>query len=176
MTLRARIIAAGVVILLMASGVWLYLQWPRWYGTEVVLPVTVRSNSASGGYVFVEYPDAKIKMDAMRTVGVVWDTRLDLDQRVSQIRNRIFFLQLKPTAAIAEGRALWHPVSISDTPIRDAVNLRVRVINADRDGALDLEIASNRIPMTATPIPNQAAVVLKVLPSGRHALLNSLTR
>jgi hypothetical protein len=192
-SVRARILIAGMVVLLMAAGVCVYLQWPRWYGTEILLPATVRINSGNDGYVSVDYPDAKVKIDALpvmenaapgkggyvpiRTVGVVRDSRIDPDQQVAQIRNRAFFLQLKPTDAHAsDGRAMWHPVSISDTPIRDAVNLRVRVLRAERNGELDLEIASDRLRLSSPPSGDQVAVILKVLPSGRHAVVDSLTR
>ena len=192
MTLRARIIGAGGVVLAAATGVWLFLQWPRWYGTEVLLPIDVIAQPGVSASAMASYPDSHLQLDVahtlaaagpadvarvdVRSIGVVWDSRREPRDEAARIRNRTVYLQLKPSGTVAStGEPLWHPASISTTRVADAINLRVRVIGANPAGQLDVDIAGGRLPLAAGQSRQRAAAILKVLPSGRHALVGIIT-
>lgn len=183
MTLRARIGAAAVAIFLIASGAWLYQLWPRWYGAEVLLPVTL-GTPRSGADVIATFPDSHLRLDAetlevsdtvrvdVRSIGVVWDSRNDPTAEASRIRNRTVYLQMTTTdKKSGTGEALWHPVSISTTLVPDVVNLRVEVRESNRAGFIDVDIAGGRVPLQKSLVASPAAAILKVLPSGRHAIV-----
>ena len=188
MTLRARIIGAGVVVLATAAGVWLFLQWPRWYGTEVLLPIDVIAQPGVSDDAMASYPDSHLQLDVahtlaaggpaeiarvdVRSIGVVWDSRREPRDEAARIRNRTVYLQLTLSGKVAStGEPLWHPASISTTRVADAINLRVQVIGANPAGQLDVDIAGGRLPRAAGQSRQRAVAILKVLPSGRHALV-----
>lgn len=188
MTTGTRIAGAGAVVLAIAAGMWLYLLWPRWYGTEVLLPVELKARPGSTGGVFTSYPDSRLQLDAtntaaatgqtdvarvdVRSIGVVWDSRHAPRDEAARIRNRTVYLQLKPGGKTATtGEALSHPVSISTTRVADAINLRVQVGDSNPSAQINVDIAGGRLPLAAGQPLDHAAAILKVLPSGRHALV-----
>ena len=188
MTLRGRVLGAGAAVLAIAAGMWLYLLWPRWYGTEVVLPVNLRAQGGSAGGVFTTYPDSRLQLDAtntlaadgqaaaahvdVRSVGVVWDSRHEPRAEAARMRNRTVYLQLKTIDKTAStGEVLSHPVGISTTPVPDVINLRVRVVHANSAAQIDVDIAGGRLPLAPGLPLDHAAAILKVLPSGRHAIV-----
>ena len=192
MTRRARIIGAGAAVLAIAAGLWLYLLWPRWYGTEVLLPVDLSVQPGGDGGVSASYPGSRLQLDVtntlaaggrtqvarvdVRSIGVVWDSRHAPRDEAARVRNRIVYLQLKPSGQTSStGEALMRPVSISTTPVPDAVNLRVQVGYANTAGQIDVDIAGGRLPLDARQPLEHAAAILKVLPSGRHALVGIMT-
>jgi len=188
---RTRIATAAVLVMAIASGVWLYLLWPRWYGTEVLLPVTLGVRNG-GGDVIASYPDSRLRLDAtntqavdsktenaqvdVRSVGVVWDSHNNPVEETSRLRNRIVYLQLKPTdKKSTSGEPLWHAVTISTTLVPDALNLRVEVSDTNPSARIVVNIAGGRLPITKEMAVSPAAAILKVLPSGRHAIVGVIT-
>jgi len=190
MTCRARIIGAGLIVLALVGGLKLYLLWPRWYGTEVLLPITLASRGNGAATPMASYPDSRLRLDAtnthavsakvenvlvdVRSVGVVWDSRHAPAEEASQLRARTVYLQLKATETkAATGEALWHPVSISTTPVPDVVNLRVTVTSANEAAQVNVHIAGagTILPLKPGAALDHAAAILKVLPSGRHAMV-----
>lgn len=188
---RARIATAAVLVMAIASGVWLYLLWPRWYGTEVLLPVTLGARTGAGD-VIASYPDSRLRLDAtntqaanakietvlvdVRSVGVVWDSHNNPVDEASRLRNRIVYLQLKPTdQKSTSGEPLWHAVTISTTRVLDVVNLRVEVSETNTAAQIMVNIAGGRLPITKEAAVSPAAAILKVLPSGRHAVVGVIS-
>lgn len=188
---RTRIATAAVLVMAIASGVWLYLLWPRWYGTEVLLPVTLGVRNG-GGDVIASYPDSRLRLDAtntqavdsktenaqvdVRSVGVVWDSHNNPVEETSRLRNRIVYLQLKPTdKKSTSGEPLWRAVTISTTLVPDALNLRVEVSDTNPSARIMVNIAGGRLPITKEMAVSPAAAILKVLPSGRHAIVGVIT-
>lgn len=188
MTLRLRALIAGAAVMTMAVSVWTYLMWPCWYGTNVVLPVVFQNDNFGNGQLYLVYPDAKLKIESpntnpqanyhaggfapIRSVGVVWDPHRDPLEVATAMRHRTLFLQLKQTEKLAaNGDQIWHPVSVSATPITGVVNLRVRVAAANSAGEFEVEIARDHIPMSSAPTVKDGAIWFKVLPSGRAALI-----
>lgn len=189
MTLRVRIIGAGLIVLAIIGGMKLYLLWPRWYGTEVLLPVTLGTRGGSN-MVMASYADSQLQLDAtntlsanikqdiarvdVRSLGVVWDSRHDPVDEAGRIRNRTVFVQLKTIAATAgTGEALWRPVSISTTLIPGVMNLRVPVRSANASAQIGVGIAGAGaiLPLRSDTPHDHASAILKVLPSGRHAIV-----
>ena len=188
MTMRARVVGACSAVLAIALGLWLYLQWPRWYGTEVLLPVELKTEGAAPGAVVASYPDARLQLDAsntleatgktqmpritVRSVGVVWDSRHDPTAEAASLRSRTVYVQVKTIdKTTTMGEALSHVVSISTTLVPEAINLRVQVTATNPSAQINLGIAGGRLPLAADTALAQAAAILKVLPSGRHAIV-----
>jgi len=190
MTLRARIIGAALIVLTLAGSLELYLLWPRWHGTEVLLPITLGSRGGGGSMVTAFYPDSRLRLDAtntqavnnkienalvdVRSIGVVWDSRRPPQDEAGRIRSRTVYLQLKTIDSKATtGEALSHPATISTTLVPGVINLRVRVTSANEAAQINVGISGGGtiLPMTPGMKLDHAAAILKVLPSGRHAMV-----
>ncbi len=181
MTMPSRIVAAGAIVLGIALGLWIYLQWPRWYGAEVLLTFERSAGQVSPGPSFVSYPDTRLQLDAtntmpeagqtnvkritVRSIGVVWDSRNDPDDEASRLRNRRVYLQ------VTSERNLWRVVSVSTTLVPDVLNIAGQVEYANRAGQMDVNIAVGRLPIATTRAPEQAKAILRVLPSGRVGVI-----
>ena len=189
MTLRARIIAASLIVLAIVGGLKLYLSWPRWYGTEVLLPVTLGVHG-NGGIITASYPDSRLRLDAtniqaasakievalidVRSLGVVWDSRHEPALEAGRIRNRTVYLQLKTIGTTAAtGEALSHVATISTTLVPGVINLRVEVTNANASAQITVGIAGSNtiLPLKPGAALDHGAAILRVLPSGRHQLV-----
>lgn len=185
MSMRARILAALAVALVIATGMFLYACWPHWFGAEVQLPfdVTARGN---GNAVVGAVPEFRLELDVpntlaagvryegvspwlkVREVGVVWDPRATPEANVSSLRTRTVYLQLRSPEPNAADH-LSHVVSISTTPVPGTVNLRVQVRSVTTDARFDVSIGDNAWPLPAGARPGHGQVTLMVLPSGRAA-------
>lgn len=188
MTMRARIVAAGLVVLSIVGGLTLYLLWPRWYGVEVLMPVTLGTVGGPNGGLVTDFPDSRLQLDAtntlaasrsqrspyvdIRSVGVVWDSRRDPREEAARLRHQIVYLQLKKTeAAAGTGEPLSRPFTISTTPVSGVTNLRVMIVSANSAAQVDVGISGGRLPLPQGAALDHAAAILKVLPSGRHAIV-----
>jgi hypothetical protein len=189
MTLRARIIAAGLIVLAIVGGLKVYLLWPRWYGTEVLLRITLGARGGSEGVV-AYFPDSRLRLDAtntqaangkvegalveVRSLGVVWDSHHAPAEEAGRIRNRSVYLQLKfADTRAATGEALSRPVTISTTLVPGVLNLRVEVTSANTAAEINVGItgAGAFLPLKPGTAIDHASAILRVLPSGRHALV-----
>jgi hypothetical protein len=180
MSLRSRVLAALVVVLGLGASEWCYLGWPRWFGVEVRIPVTIGRPGSATADATPFYPEFNLRLDAanttaspqpprhttpVRAIGVVWDARLTPLAAVSSLRTRLAYLQLE-----AGSDGVFRTQSISLTPVPDALNLRVRINDAFTDGSLAVGIDSSARPLPASERGNGSAI-LRVLPSGRAAMV-----
>lgn len=191
MTIPARIMAACVLVIGLAAGNWAYLLWPRWFGAEVLLPVKLQTRSGQSGGVFTDYPDARLQLDAdnalkdrartdatftpVRSIGVVWDSRVGPKENAQILRRRTLFLQVRPSGkTLTSGDALSRVVSVSRTRVPDVMNLAVVVDGITLAAQADVHIAGGRVPVPQDLAIDQAVAILKVLPSGRHAIVGMI--
>jgi hypothetical protein len=59
--------------------------------------------------------------------------------------------------------------------VPDALNLRVEVSETNPSAQIVVNIAGGRLPLTKEAAVSPAAAILKVLPSGRHAIVGVIT-
>jgi hypothetical protein len=183
---RVRLIAAGLLALATIGGYWCYAAWPAWRGTEIYLPVL--TTPLDTGVVSLELPDERLAPDfpgvtrapveavfvPVRAIGGLWDAKADEAANRLALRGRPLYVQFQPEgSAITGGWVAWRPVSISTGVIEGAVNLQARVLTVDAGGRLQVRYAARmaHLPPELAGAPITAAyVILKVLPSGRHAV------
>jgi hypothetical protein len=132
----------------------------------------------------------------VRAIGNLWDAKAQFERNRQQLLGRTLFVQVQPAGSpITGGWTAWRPVSVSDGLIAGEVNLRAQVQSVDPGGRLQMRFAvqATHLPpdlagsrQTAdwkkAPVGPGGAVrdvepitsayaVLKVLPSGRHAVV-----
>ena len=104
MTTRARVLTTLVVVLGLATWEWCYLGWPRWFGTEIRVPVQVGTRGGPKGLAVPFYPEWHLQLDAsntqetgrpatptvhVRSIGVVWNPRVSAQAAAASLRSRI---------------------------------------------------------------------------------------
>ena len=182
MTTRGRVLTALVVVLGLATWEWCYLGWPRWFGTEIRVPVQVGTRGGSSGAAVPFYPEWHLQLDAantqetarpvtptlhVRSIGVVWNPQMSAQAVAASLRSRTAYLQLKAPAAGGDG--LWHTESISLTPVPGAMNLRVRIVAASPAAQIAVVIDQGMVPPIS--VSGNGSAILRLTSSGRAALI-----
>jgi hypothetical protein len=188
MTGSRRVLVAGLALIGLVAGYWLYAAWPAWFGSEIRLAVFVRTLEGAEQYEGLEYPAARVAIDVpygrgaessvphvtVKQLDAVWPADPDTARTARLLRGRIVYLQLEQLAeAPGRPRGEYGPVSISTSPVPGAMNLRAKILTADSLARLNLEIGWSRflVGRGRHAPPGEAVAVLHVLPSGRHALV-----
>ena len=186
---RLRILLAGAAVLMMVAVLWVFLQWPRWYGTEIHVPVRLDVASGAPDMSWAHFPDSRVQLDAthvlppparprpgsdqesprinLRSIGVVWNSANDPTEESFRLHNMTVYLQMERD----DERGVWHPVSISTALVPGATNIRTRINYANASGHVDVDLDALRVPLSADGKRQSSSAILKVLPSGRHALV-----
>ena len=185
MSLRARILAAGLLTMVVGAGYWLVDAWPAWRGDEILLAVSLTPIPGLSNRVGLTFPDEHV---AVGTLPPAPDTRVNVTYRsvrpigsfwvdgdasmARKLRGRTFFLQVEPADPTSAARpSRVRAVSLSDARVDGVVNLRVTAGRVDSAGRFDLFLTTHeyawRGPIPAGPIQ----ALLRVLPSGRHAVV-----
>jgi hypothetical protein len=124
-----------------------------------------------------EADDSPIPAHEVREIGPVWPATTNPVRGARLMHGRTLYLQVERRATAEGGSALAEPVSISTTPVAGATNLRVRVTKATPSGRLYLAIGPGVYPAPSTLAPDAlTAAVLRVLPSGRFAMVGLVAR
>ena len=186
MTDARGIAAAGVIALVVTGAHAGYRSWPVARGTEVCVPATLLRQPVDLGVAEVRLPFARIALDVphttpaitetfepVRRVGEWWVANGGAGANARQLRGRPLYVQLVP------GQPLWTggPVemrasTVSDALVPDAVNLAGRVVLVCEDGYIRLDFAFAPMAVPASVATDaRVAAVLRVLPSGRAALV-----
>ncbi len=182
MTLRARVWLSLVIVLLVGAGEWCYLGWPRWFGIEMRVPVRIGSRAGSRADPAPFYPEFSLQIQAANTTSVpgrspveatvvpwlgdVWDEHVPAQTAAARLHGRTAYLQMSG----ASGQdPLWRVKSISLAPVPGASNLRVHINAASSSGHIAVDIYQG-VP-SAADIAEGHAALLRVLPSGRAALV-----
>lgn len=186
MTLRARIIAACAAALAIATGLWLYAEWPRWFGREIVVAVNISNRQGPNGQAILSYEDSRLHLADVPVRGNPAVPRIEVRQIGSlpgataepgaaqpELRNATVYLQMVISdGAASDSAPRWHPVSISAVPQENALNLRATIRSADNAGQLDVAFAPALAPVAIQQMAHpRMSAILKVLPSGRAALV-----
>ena len=177
-----RILLAALVTLGLGAGTLIHEAWPSWYGQEITLqgllgPKDKRSGRASIEFlaqrVRVEGPgivadDSPVPAYLVKQVDTVWPAGEDPAQSARLLQRRVVYVQVE-----REGNEGPHvPVSVSRGPVAGAINLRARVMRAEPTGRFEITLAPPLIPIPAGIDENMfVTAVLRVLPSGRHAIV-----
>lgn len=160
----SRAIAGGAICLAILGGMIVGHAWPLWTGTTVLLrvrPVDPRDLfrgefvrlGVPAGALLVSDDQAKTVPGKMtvRPLGR-WQEYAKLEWRdTGRVRRSVVYVQLEPGA----GGAGYQPVSISDTPVDNALNLRGRVRWIHEDGTVDVDYGLDAYYMqegTARPV------------------------
>ena len=182
MTTRARVLTTLVVVLGLATWEWCYLGWPRWFGTEIRVPVQVGTRGGPKGLAVPFYPEWHLQLDAsntqetgrpatptvhVRSIGVVWNPQMSAQAAAASLRSRIAYLQLKGPAAGGDGQ--WHTESISLTPVPGSTNLRVRIVATSTAGAVAAAIDQGMVPPISAS--GNGSAILRLTASGRATIV-----
>ena len=175
-----RILLAALVTLGLGAGTLIHEAWPSWYGQEIALqgllgPKDKRSGRASIEFlaqrVRVEGPgivadDSPVPAYLVKQVDTVWPAGDDPAQSARLMQRRVVYVQVERQGEVDV------PVSVSRGPIAGAINLRTRVTEAEPTGRFVIALAPPLIPIPAGIDENMfVTAVLRVLPSGRHAIV-----
>ena len=175
-----RILLAALVTLGLGAGTLVHEAWPSWYGQEITLqgllgPKDKRSGRASIEFlaqrVRVEGPgivadDSPVPAYLVKQVDTVWPAGDDPVQSARLLQRRVVYVQVERQGEVDV------PVSVSRRPVAGAINLRARVTRAEPTGRFEITLAPPLIPIPAGIDENMfVTAVLRVLPSGRHAIV-----
>ena len=178
--MTGRILLAALVTLGLGAGTWAYEAWPSWYGQEITLqgllgPMNKRTGRASieflASRVRVEGPgivadDSPVPAYLVKQIDPVWPASDDPVQSARLMQRRVVYVQMERQGEVNV------PVSISRGPVAGAINLRARVMRAEPTGRFEITLAPPLIPIPAGIDENMfVSAVLRVLPSGRHAIV-----
>jgi uncharacterized membrane-anchored protein len=133
-----RTLMAGAIVICILSGMIVLHAWPLWFGQTALLPVTPIDprDPFRGEYVQLRTPATNLFIQtkpgpspdaavAVTPVGDWWEKFPAMRdwERHRAIYGMTIYVQLEPDHSAGEYRA----VSISDRPVRGALNLRGRV-------------------------------------------------
>ena len=189
-----RILLAALVTLGLGAGTWAYEAWPSWYGQEIPVqgllgPKDKRSGRASieflASRVRVEGPgmvadDSPVPAYPLKQIDTVWPAGDDPVHSARLLHRRVVYVQMErqsegatPEAGgAAQPAGPYVPVSVSRAPVAGAINLRARVMRAEPTGRFEIMLAPPLVPIPVGIDENVfVTAVLRVLPSGRHAIV-----
>ncbi len=189
----SRALAAGAVCLAILGGMIVGHAWPLWTGQTVLLRVRpvdprdlfrgefVRVGVPAGWLVVSEDPAKTVPGKiTVRPLGR-WQeyAKLEGPRATARIRGSVVYVQLEPAAGGGE----YQPVSISDTPVANALNLRGRVRWVEPYGVTDVDYGLDAFYMqegTALPIEQAMAsgrtvqIEVAIASSGKSRIRNLL--
>ncbi len=175
-----RIALAAVVTLGLGAGTWAYEAWPSWYGQEITLRGQFGVKDERSGRASIELEARRLKIEGpglvsddtpvpayvVKQIDTVWPAATDAEQSARLLQRRVVYVQMERQS---EG---YVPVSVSREPVAGAINLRARVIRAGPSGRFEITLAPPLMPVPAGIDENAfVSAVLRVLPSGRHAIV-----
>lgn len=192
LSMPSRAIAGGAVCLAILGGMIVGHAWPLWTGRTVLLrvrPVDPR-DLFRGEFVRIGLPAGWLVVteDAAKTVpGKIavrplgrWQEYARLGWRdPERLRQSVVYVQLEPAAGGAE----YQPVSISDTPVDDELNLRGRLRWVEPSGVVDIDYGLDAFYMregTARPIEHAMGagrlvqIEVAIASSGKSRIRNLL--
>lgn len=189
-----RACAAGVATIAIGSAFWIHQTWPWWFGEDVYLVATV--NGYGPNRLRLEFKDAQVwlrgvaepsqwALDFFTPVTPlpgIWDTSKPWPLVAKRLLGRRLFLQMERSGRpLPDGSHMSTAVSLSEAPVEGFPNFAVRVISAwpTHEGMLSLNFASAPLEpwLHGSVVPrdgpevSRAAVRLRVLPSGRYAVI-----
>ncbi|HET9272130.1 MAG TPA: hypothetical protein VFO31_28325 [Vicinamibacterales bacterium] len=189
-----RILLAALVTLGLGAGTWAYEAWPSWYGQEISLQGLLGPKDKQTGRASIEFLASRVRVEGpgivaddspvpaylVKQIDPVWPAGEDAVHSARLLQRRVVYVQMErqgdtPDPAGAQPAAAYGPyvpVSISRAPVAGAINLRARVTRAEPTGRFEIALAPPQIPIP-TGIDENVFVtaVLRVLPSGRHAIV-----
>jgi hypothetical protein len=187
-----RILLAAVVTLGLGAGTLAYEAWPSWYGQEVTLQGLLDPKDKRTGRAPIEFMAQSLRVEGpgidpydspapaylLKQIDTVWPAGDDPVQRARLMVRRVVYVQVERQSEVADPAAaqiaaVSIPVSVSRAPIRGAINLRARVVQAEATGFFKIALAPPLIPVPAGVEDSTfVTAVLRVLPSGRHAIVS----
>jgi hypothetical protein len=176
-----RILLAAVVTLGLGAGTWAYEAWPSWYGQEISLQGLLGPKDKQTGRASIEFLASRVRVEGpgivaddspvpaylVKQIDTVWPAGEDAEQSARLMQRRVVYVQVE-----RQSEGVGIPVSVSRAPVAGATNLRARVMRAEPTGRFEIALAPPQIPIP-TGIDENVFVtaVLRVLPSGRHAIV-----
>ena len=171
MTLRTRIFLLGALTLSIGVGDWLYEAWPAWFGEDVYVVASIGAREPRSARVVLDLPDRRLPTSLPR-IG------LPASSHARALRGLTVYLQMDPRGDdLGEGRRTSRPVSLSAARVAGAINLRVRAGLVDPEGHVEIALGPRLFPVpSSVPTGAPAWAVLRVLPSGRYAMVDLRVR
>ena len=184
-----RVLVAALVTMGLGAGAWAYEAWPAWYGQAIVLQGLLGSRDARTGRTPIEFAAARLKLDLpdafpddspvpfylVKQIDSIWPAGANPVQSARLMQRRVIYVQMERQsdgAGPSQPEGPYVPVSVSHTPVAGAINLRARVTKAAPTGRFDVALAPPLIPVPPGRDDNTfVPVVIRVLPSGRHAIV-----
>lgn len=188
-----RILLAALVTLGLGAGTLFYEAWPSWYGQEISLQGLLGPKDKRTGRASIEFLASRVRVEGpgivaddspvpaylVKQLDTVWPAGDDPVHSARLLQRRVVYVQMErqsdgvtPESGAAQSAAPYVPVSVSRTPVAGAINLRARVMRAEPTGRFEIALAPPLIPIPAGVDENVfVTAVLRVLPSGRHAIV-----
>lgn len=186
-----RVALAAVVTLGLGAGTWVYEAWPSWYGQEITLRGQFGGKDPRSGRASIDLEARRLKIEGpglaaddlpvpayvVKQIDAVWPVAADAAHSARLLQRRMVYVQMERQSggvdpAAAEPAAAYIPVSVSRAPVAGAISLRARVIRAQPSGRFEVSLAPPLVPIPAGIDENAfVSAVLRVLPSGRHAIV-----
>lgn len=183
-----RILLAALVTLGLGAGTWVYEAWPVWYGQEIALQGLFGAKNTRTGRASIEFmaesvrvegpgivPDELVPAYLVRQIDPIWPGGDDPVRSARLMQRRVVYVQMERQSdgvGPSQTDGPYIPVSVSRGPVTGAINLRARVTTAQPTGLFKIALAP---PLVSIPpgVDENAFVtaVLRVLPSGRHAIV-----
>lgn len=175
-------LASAVVCIAILAGMMVGHAWPLWTGQDVLLrvrPIDPR-DLFRGEFVRLDVPATRLRLAGTAATAVdativrplgAWAKPDPMSDRSISSQGRIVYVQLERPAGSAEHQ----PVSLSDTPIANAVNLRGR-IRWTHEGLVHLDFGLDAFYMRegrAKPVEDAlregrlVQIQVAIAPSGR---------
>jgi hypothetical protein len=186
-----RIVLAAVVTLGLGAGTLVYEAWPTWYGQEITLQGLLGPKDRRTGRASIEFLASRLRVEGpgivaddspvpaylVRQIDPIWPEGSDPVHSARLLQRRVVYVQVeRPPDATTSGPSKtegpYVPVSVSAGPRPGAINLRAGVTRAEPTGRFTIALAPPLIPVPAGVDENAfVTAVLRVLPSGRHAIV-----
>jgi hypothetical protein len=123
--------------------------------------------------------DSPVPAYLVKQIDTVWPASDDPVHSARLLQRRVVYVQMErqsdgvtPESGAAQPAAPYVPVSVSRAPAAGAINLRARVLRAEPTGRFEIALAPPLIPVPAGVDENVfVTAVIRVLPSGRHAIV-----
>lgn len=185
MTDTRGIAIAGAIALVLTGGHAAYRAWPLARGTEILVPASLVRQAVAPEYVAVRLafdrialdvphaaPPPKEPFEALPRAGDWWMSGAAPHANAVRLRGRPLYVLLAPAPPPTPGGTVeMRPSAVSDTLATGAVNVAGTVTTVRDDGYLWLDFAFAPLTVPASAPDGPALAVLRVLPSGRAALI-----